>query len=121
MFVVMFSSFFLSLRGNWEQAENGLNSVLDSLVEEGWSQLTCSMLVFLAYVQNKREEYSDYISTCLRLLSYENFDRKYEFSSALIDIASNKLPESISIIILRHSFFYIRVRIYSGNKRDWGR
>lgn len=104
------------MRGNWEQAENGLNSVLDSLIDEGWSQLACSMLVFLAYVQNKREEYSDYISTCLRLLSYENFDRKFEFSSALIDVASNKLPESNSIFVQYPPF--LLVFVYSDNKRD---
>lgn len=82
-----------SLRENWKQAEDGLNSVLGSLVGEGWSQLTCCMLVFLAYVQNKLEKYPDYISSCLRLLSYENFDRKTEFSMALVDVATNKLTE----------------------------
>lgn len=77
--------------------------MLHSLVGEGWEELACCMLVFLGYVQLKREEYSDYVSTCLKLLSYKSFDRKLEYSSMLMDIASNKLTErknNISVLPL---------------------
>ena len=88
--------------------------MLHSLVGEGWEELACCMLVFLGYVQLKREEYSDYVSTCLKLLSYKSFDRKLEYSSMLMDIASNKLTErknniSVLPLYIYENLFFITV------------